>query len=106
MIGVKALPLREKSPYSPEDIWRQEDHVLFLKYRNVPGDKCRHAMVHDTSARSHELLNLKIKDVVFKLSSDGIQYAEIFVSGKTSSRTLPLIASIPYVKEWLEIHPL
>ena len=105
MIGVKALPRKEKSPYGPEDIWRQEDHALFLKYCNVPRDRCWHAMVHDTSARPHELLNLKIKDIIFKLSSDGIQYAEIRVSGKTTSRTLPLITSIPYVKEWLEAHP-
>lgn len=27
------------------------------------------------------------------------------VSGKTTYRTLPLIASIPYVKEWLNVHP-
>ena len=35
----------------------------------------------------------------------GIQYAEILVSGKTKSRTLPLITSIPYVKDWLLNHP-
>jgi len=62
-------------------------------------------MANDTSARPHELLNLKIKDVVFKKSNNGIQYAEIHVSGKTTSRTLPLIRSIPYVKEWLNVHP-
>jgi hypothetical protein len=105
MIGVKALPRKEKSPYNPEDVWRQEDHTLFLKYCNVPRDRCWHTMVHDTSARPHEILTLKIKDVVFKLSSSGTQYAEVHVSGKTSSRTLPLITSIPYVKEWLEAHP-
>jgi hypothetical protein len=40
------------------------------------------------------------------LSVDGIQYAEIHVSGKTHDRTLPLIDSIPHVKEWLEAHPM
>jgi integrase len=105
MIGVKALPRKEKSPYNPEDVWRQEDHTLFLKYCSVPRDRCWHSMVHDTSARPHEILDLKIKDVVFKLSGNGTQYAEVHVSGKTSSRTLPLITSIPYVKEWLEVHP-
>jgi hypothetical protein len=63
-------------------------------------------MVHDTSARPHELLKLEIKDVQFKLSVNGIQYAEIHVSGKTHDRTLPLIDSIPHVKEWLEAHPM
>jgi integrase len=105
MVAIKALPRKEKSPYNPEDIWRQEDHTLFLKYCNVARDRCWHAMVHDTSARPSELLSLKIKDIVFKLSSDGIQYAEVHVSGKTTSRTLQLITSIPYVKEWLDVHP-
>ena len=101
MIGVKALPRKEKSPYHPQDVWRQEDHTIFLKYCYVPRDRCSHAMIHDTSARPHEILNLKIKDVVFKLSSNGTQYAEVHVSGKTTARTLPLITSIPYVKEWI-----
>jgi hypothetical protein len=62
-------------------------------------------MANDTSARPGELLNLKISDIVFKISDSGIQYAEIVVSGKTKSRTLPLITSIPYLKEWLQNHP-
>jgi hypothetical protein len=62
-------------------------------------------MVHDTSTRPHELLDLRIRDVNFKISPDGIQYAVIHVHGKTTSRTLPLITSIPYVKEWLSVHP-
>ncbi|PWU82760.1 MAG: hypothetical protein DLM72_00155 [Candidatus Nitrosopolaris wilkensis] len=67
----------------------------------MPRDRCSHAMVHDTSARPHEILNLKIKDVVFNLSSNGTQYAEVHVSGKTTARALPLSTSIPYVKEWI-----
>jgi integrase len=62
-------------------------------------------MANDTSARPHELLNLKIKDVKFKITPNRIQYAEILVSGKTKPRTLPLFSSIPYVKEWLLDHP-
>jgi hypothetical protein len=59
-------------------------------------------MANDTSARPHELLNLKIKDIKFKTTTNGIQYAEILVSGRTKSRTLP--SSIPYVKDWLLNH--
>jgi integrase len=105
MVGIKGLPRKEKSPYKPEDIWTSDDHTLFLKYCNVTRDRCWHAMVYDTSARPHEVLNLKIGDLNFKISNDGIQYAEIHVSGKTTSRTLPLISSVPYLKEWLGMHP-
>lgn len=105
MAGAKGLPRREKSPYKPEDIWTVNDHIIFLKYCHMARDRCWHAMVHDTSARPHELLGLRIKDINFKISPDGIQYAVIHVHGKTTSRTLPLITCIPYVKEWLGNHP-
>jgi len=58
------------------------------------------------SARPHEILNLKVKDIVFKITEDGIQYAEARITqGKTGPRSVPLIDSIPYLKEWLEEHP-
>jgi len=58
------------------------------------------------SARPHEILNLKIKDIVFNVTEDGIQYAEVLITGgKTKPRTIPLIDSIPYVKEWIHNHP-
>jgi integrase len=87
MNGIKELRRKERSPYRPEDMWKSEDHEIFLKYSNVPRDRCWHAMANDTSARPHELLNLKIKDVIFKKSNNGIQYAEIHVSGKTTSNS-------------------
>ncbi len=43
------------------------------------------------AARPHELLKLRIKDVVFKLTPDKKQYAEILVNGKTGTRHIPLI---------------
>jgi hypothetical protein len=33
------------------------------------------------------------------------QYAEVLVNGKTGSRSVPLINSIPYVKDYLDDHP-
>jgi integrase len=56
------------------------------------------------SARPHEVLNLKIKDIIFKRIGDK-QYAECLVNGKTGTRHLPVIDSLPYVKEWLNVHP-
>jgi integrase len=63
-------------------------------------------MARDTSGRPHEILNLKIKDVVFKnANGSGYQYAEVLLNGKTGSRHIPLIQSIPYIKDWLSNHP-
>ena len=62
-------------------------------------------MSRDLSARPHEILNLKVKDIVFKAVDDGRQYAIVVVNGKTSSRSVPFYQSIAYVKQWLSDHP-
>jgi integrase len=59
-------------------------------------------MARDTSCRPHELLKLRIRDITFKITSDKSQYAELLVNGKTGSRPLVLISSIPYVKDYLD----
>lgn len=108
MQGIKQFRRIEKASYKPSDIWTDEDHVLFLKYCPEKRDRCYHAMANDTSARPHELLNLKIRDVKFRISSTtNKQYAEVNITkSKTKPRTLPLIFSLPYVKEWLDSHPI
>jgi integrase len=101
---IPKLKRKETSCYKPSDLWSQEDDLLFLKWVTNKRDRCYHTMARDLSARPHEILNLKIKDIVFK-TLDKHQYAEVLVNGKTGSRHIPLIQSIPYIKEWLSNHP-
>lgn len=106
MISIRKLPRQEKSPYKPSSLWDVREHAIFLKYCPSKRDRCYHAMANDMSARPHEILNLKIKDILFKMTEEGNQYAEVLITGgKTRPRTLPLIDSIPYIKEWIEDHP-
>ncbi len=104
ILGIPQLRRKEISCYKPSDLWTQEDDLLFLKWVTNKRDRCYHTMARDLSARPHEILNLKIKDVIFK-SAENRQYAEVLVNGKTGSRQIPLIQSIPYIKEWLSNHP-
>jgi integrase/recombinase XerD len=104
ILGIPQLRRKEISCYKPSDLWTQEDDLLFLKWVTNKRDRCYHTMARDLSARPHEILNLKIKDVIFK-STGNKQYAEVLVNGKTGSRHIPLIQSIPYIKEWLSNHP-
>ncbi len=106
MQGIKRLPRKEKTSYKPADIWESREHVIFLKYCSFSRDRCYHSLANDMSARPNEILNLKIKDIKFRVNEEGIQYAEVRITGgKTSSRTVPLIDSLPYLKEWLQEHP-
>jgi integrase len=99
--NIPQLKRKEKSIYKPTDLWTAEDDLLFLKYCASKRNKCYHAMSHDTGCRPHELLKLRIRDIVFKSVGDR-QYAEVLVNGKTGSRHIPLIDSIPYVKDYLD----
>lgn len=105
--GIRQIPRKERSSYRPSDIWTNDDHAIFLKYCPEKRDRCYLAMANDTSCRPHELLSLRIKDIIFKLASTKKQYAEVNItSSKTRPRTLPIIFSLPYVKDWLDSHPM
>lgn len=86
-------------------MWTSEDDLLFLKYCHSKRDRCYHTISKDTSCRPHEILKLKIKDVVFKVAGNK-QYAEVILSGKTGQRYVPIIDSLPYLKDWIDNHPM
>ena len=65
--NIPQLKRKEQSIYKPTDLWTAEDDLLFLKYCPSKRNKCFHAMSWDTGCRPHELLKLKIKDIVFKV---------------------------------------
>ena len=105
LLNLKLLKRKELSTYKPSDMWTQEDDLLFLKYCPSKRDRAYHAVSRDSSCRPHEILKLKIRDVVFKMAGNRL-YAEILVNGKTGIRAIPLINSIPYVKDLLDSHPI
>lgn len=106
MRGIKRLRRKEVSRYKPSDLWTSRECEVFLKYCPSKRDKAYISMAIDTSCRPSELLNLRIEDIEIKLTSDrSKQYSEITINGKTGQRTVPLIHSLPYVREWILGHP-
>jgi integrase/recombinase XerD len=99
--NIPQLKRKEKSIYKPSDLWTQNDDLLFLKYCPTKRERCYHAISRDLSARPHEILKLKIRDISFKTIGSA-QYAEVVVNGKTGTRSIPLINSIPYLKDYLD----
>jgi len=69
--NLARLKRREISGYKPSDMWVAEDNLLFLKYCPNSRNRCYHANEVDTSARPHELLKLRIKDVEFIEGDNG-----------------------------------
>jgi integrase len=104
--NIPKLRRKEKSIYRPSDLWTNEEDLLFLRYYPSKRIKCYHFIIRDTACRPHEVLRLRVRDVAFKtIGSNHREYAEILVNGKTGTRNLPLIDSIPYVKDYLNNEP-
>jgi integrase len=102
--NIVRLRRREQSIYKPSDLWNINDDLLFLKYCPSTRERCYHMISRDLSCRPQEILKLKLKDISFKNNGD-YQYAEVLLNGKTGSRSIPLINSIPYLKDWIDQHP-
>jgi integrase/recombinase XerD len=99
--NIPKLRRKEISIYKPSDMWTAQDDLLFFKYCPSKRDSCYHAISRDLSARPHEILKLKIKDIAFKTAGSS-QYVEVVVNGKTGRRPIPLINSIPFLKDYLD----
>jgi integrase len=98
---ISKIKRKETSIYKPTDLWTEEDDALFYKYCPSVRDRCWHAVARDTGCRPHEMLKLKIKDVVVQQLENGYQIARITVNGKTGTRHVRLNNSYPRLKEWL-----
>jgi hypothetical protein len=63
-------------------------------------------VARDTSGRPHEILKIRVGDIMWQMNGTA-QYAEVTIgkSCKTVPRTVPLINSIPFIKDWIQEHP-
>src|SRR5947208_15847061 len=68
--NIPQLRRKEKSTYKPTDVWTEEEDALFLKYCPNARDRLYFSMSRDTSARPHELLKCRIRDVLIKITPD------------------------------------
>jgi integrase/recombinase XerD len=103
--NISELRRKEDSTYQPTDLWSPQEDALFLKYCNSRRIKCYHMLARDLSARPHEILKMKIRDIVFK-SENGHQYAQANLNGKTGPRSIPIFNALPYLKDYLSSeHP-
>lgn len=56
--------------------------------------------LHETGCRVGEFLNIRIKDIEILENR-----ALIVVDGKTGERRVPVIHCLPYIVQWLDVHP-
>jgi len=92
--------LSKSSNKLPSDLLSKEDIEKMVKAADHIRDKALIMVLYESGCRVGELLNIKIKDVEFN------QYgAKVILNGKTGSRRILLISSVPHLANWIENHP-
>jgi integrase len=86
MQNIPKIKRKEDSIYKPTDLWTPEEDTIFYKYCPSVRERAWHAVSRDTGCRPHELLKLKIKDVV-------VQHL------RTAIKSLDFLSAVKPVKE-------
>jgi integrase len=84
----------------PDDLLSEEDVIELLSAAKNHRTKALMSLLWETGARIGELIDRNISDI--REHEYGLQ---IVIEGKTGERRLPLISSVPHLREWMEKHP-
>ncbi len=84
-----------------DQILTVKDIKKLAQLANNPRDKAIHLVLYESGARAGEFLRMCLKHVQFD------QHGALLIipEGKTVSRTVRLVESVPALKRWIEIHP-
>jgi len=85
---------------NPEDMLTEEEVQKMIDARDTPRDRAFIATLYESGCRIGEILTLKLNQVKFD------EYGgQLLVNGKTGFRRVRVIASVPYLTEWINKHP-
>ncbi len=70
----------------PSNLWDATEHAIFLKYCPSKRDRCYHAMANDMSARPHEILNLRIQYIIFKVTDEALNMQRFLLQVKRQNQ--------------------
>ena len=91
---------RKREQLSYEQFLTEDEVKLLIDTANTIQRKAFIAVGYETGARPEELLNIRIKDILF--DSKG---AKVTLRGKTVERVTRVIAYVSLLKQWLSVHP-
>ncbi len=84
--------------FLPEDILNEEDIAKLLDAAPNPRDRAVIALLFDSGMRAGELLSLRRKDVELEGKT-----GHVTVMGKTGARRIPILFSVPFIGQWLDM---
>lgn len=96
---IKAV-IKNNKRKLPEEMLSRDEIKKLMKTACGVRDKAFVSVLHESGCRIGEMLGLRLKHVEFD------EYgAVIRVHGKTGSRRVRLVSSVPHLANWIEHHP-
>lgn len=86
---------------SPDDLITEEEVLRIINSAEFPRDKAFISLLYESGCRVREMGSLQIKNVSFD-EYDAI----INVNGKTGTRTIRIVSSVPFLSAWINAHHL
>jgi integrase/recombinase XerD len=84
-----------------EDLLTEGDILQMIRFATHPRDKALISVLYESGCRIGEIGSLQIKNLL--IDQHG---ARLEVNGKTGERIVRVISSVPYLTQWLDIHPM
>jgi len=92
--------LKKSEEKLPEELLTEEDIQKMVNAVNDVRDKALIITLYESGARIGEIASLRIKQVHFDEHG-----TVLIIKGKTGMRRVRLIASDPYLRQWVNAHP-
>jgi len=99
-IEINGKNLKRTIPIRPEQVLTKDDIAKLLNSANNFRGQAIVSVLYESAARRTEFLNMNIEQVQF--DNNG---AVIAITGKTGTRRIRLIESVPYLQQWIQTHP-
>lgn len=100
---VKRVKINQalESNVKRRDLLTREELRALIQASAHPKDKAYIAVLYETAARIEEFLTLRIEDIVPQRRGVLVQIRE----SKTKLRPIRILASVPYLMNWIDSHP-
>jgi integrase/recombinase XerD len=100
---IKEKRSKRLSPYSETEIWDRDEILTIVKYEPHKRNKAALTLLWDLDARNHEVTLLRIKNIRLR---ERYGEGEVPHEAKTGAGPVLLTCSFPYMRDWLNEHPV
>ena len=90
-----------KGEITHDDIYKADEILKIIGACTHPRDVAMVQVLYESAARRGEMIGMQFKDVEFKDDSTAL----ISLTGKTGTRQVPVMESVPALRDWMNLHP-